>query len=415
VIRERAARAALSRLLSNVRAGRIDVIENGRRTSFGPADAELGVEVRVRDPRAWEATLRGSASWGAGYIDGLWDTDDPVTLTRIAAREIPRLDAWRRPFQPIIGRLQRVAAAVPRNTVTGARRNIAAHYDLGNDLFQTFLDERMVYSCAYFERPEATLEEAQVAKLHRICERLRLRPDDHLVEIGTGWGGLAIHAAADRDCRVTTTTISREQRALAAERVRTAGLADHVEVLERDYRDLDGKFSKLVSIEMIEAVGWQYFDVFFRKCSQLLRHDGLAFLQAIVIDDRAFEVEKGSKSFANTHVFPGGCLPSLAAIGQNVARVTDMTSIWQEDISGHYVRTLQIWRERFEAGFERLRDRGYDERFRRLWRFYLSFCEAGFQERRIRDVQIVLAKPGWHGDAIRPSAVAAASEPVLTM
>jgi cyclopropane-fatty-acyl-phospholipid synthase len=405
-MRSRVARLALCRVLERIRAGRIDIVEAGRRRSFGPSDAELAVEVRVRDPRAWEATLHGSASWGGGYVDGLWDTEDPVTLTRIAARELPRLDAWRRPFQPVIGRLQRLAALVPRNTPEGAKRNIAAHYDLGNDLFAAFLDERMIYSCAYFETPGATLEDAQVAKLDRVCERLRLGPDDHLVEIGTGWGGLAVHAAADRGCRVTTTTISREQRALAVERVRDAQLEGHVDVLERDYRDLRGSYSRLASVEMIEAVGWQYFDAFFIKVAELLRDDGLAFLQAIVVDDRAYELEKGSKTFANTYIFPGGCLPSMAVIAEKVARNTDMSSIWQEDISAHYVRTLQIWRERFEARWQELREKGYDERFRRLWRFYLSFCEAGFAERRIRDVQILLAKPGWRGDTIRRSSEA---------
>ncbi len=406
-MRERVARLALSRVLDRLRGGRIDVVEGNRRRSFGPPGAELAAEVRVRDPRAWAAALRGSASWGAGYVDGLWDTDDVVTLTRIAARELPRLDAWRRPFQPVVGGIQRLASLVPRNTREGAKRNIAAHYDLGNDLFAAFLDERMIYSCAYFETPDATLEEAQVAKLDRVCERLRLGPEDHLVEIGTGWGGLAVHAAADRGCRVTTTTISREQQALAAKRVRKAGLGDHVQVLERDYRDLGGRYSKLVSVEMIEAVGWQYFDRFFRRCSELLRDDGLAFLQAIVVDDRAYELEKGSKTFANTHVFPGGCLPSMSVIAERVAKDTDMSSVWQEDISAHYVRTLRIWRERFDAHYPKLRGMGYDERFRRLWRFYLSFCEGGFWERRIRDVQILLAKPGWSGDAISPRTEAA--------
>jgi len=334
----------VERILDGVTAGRIEVVEGGRRRGFGPEDAELAVEVRVRDPRAWAATLRGSASWGAGYVDGLWDTDDPVTLTRIAAREIPRLDAWRRRFHPILGRLQRAAALVPRNTRRGAKDNISAHYDLGNELFETFLDERLVYSCALFDRPDATLEEAQQAKLDRVCERLRLEPADHLLEIGTGWGGLAIHAAAERGCRVTTTTISREQGSLARERVGEARLAGLVRVLDRDYRDLEGEFSKLASIEMIEAVGWQYFDDYFRKCSSLLRPDGLGFLQAIVIDDRAYEVEKASKSFANTHVFPGGCLPSLRLISDRVAEVTDMSSVWHEDITPHYVRTLQLWR-----------------------------------------------------------------------
>jgi len=398
--RHRIARRAVERILHSLRSGRIDVVENGERRSYGAPDAELRVEIRIRDPRAWEATLRGSAAWGAGYVDGLWDTDDPVTLTRIAAREIPRFDRWRRRLHPVIGPLQHLARLVPRNTRSGAVENIAAHYDLGNDLFAAFLDERMMYSCALFERSDSTLEEAQLAKLDRVCDRLRLGQGDELIEIGTGWGGMAVHAATQRGCRVTTTTISREQHALAVDRVRVAGVERLVTVLDRDYRDLEGQFTKLVSIEMIEAVGWQYFDSYFRKCSELLRSDGLAFLQAIVIDDRAYEVEKASKSFANTHIFPGGCLPSMGIIGERVSRITDMNTIWHEDISAHYVRTLRLWRERFEARFDELRPRGYDERFRRLWRFYLSFCEAGFTERRIRDVQLVLAKPQWRGDAL---------------
>jgi cyclopropane-fatty-acyl-phospholipid synthase len=306
--------------------------------------------------------------------------------------------------------MQRLAPLVPRNTRRGAVKNIAAHYDLGNELFATFLDERMMYSCALFEEPDASLEEAQLAKLDRICKQLRLGPGDELIEIGTGWGGMAIHAATRHGCRVTTATISREQHSLATERVRAAGVDHLVKVLDQDYRDLRGEFTKLVSIEMIEAVGWQYFDSYFRTCSELLRPDGLALIQAIVIDDRAYEIEKSSKSFANTHVFPGGCLPSLAAIGERVSRVTDTNAVWHQDISAHYVRTLQLWRERFEAGFERLRARGYDERFRRLWRFYLSFCEAGFTERRIRDVQLLLAKPQWRGDALATPASVRLSE-----
>ncbi len=394
------AKKVVERILGGLRSGQVEVVENGRRRAYGPPDAELRAEVRINDPRAWEAALRGSATWGAGYVDGLWDTDDPVTLTRIAAREIPRFDRLRNRVQPIVGPLQRLARLVPRNTRRGAVQNIAAHYDLGNELFASFLDERMMYSCALFEGPGATLEEAQLAKLERACDRLRLGQGDELVEIGTGWGGMAIHAATERGCRVTTTTISKEQYSLARERVRGAGVGDLVTVLDSDYRDLRGEFTKLVSIEMIEAVGWQYFDDYFRKCSELLRPDGVAFLQAIIIDDRAYEIEKGSKSFANTHIFPGGCLPSLGIIGERVSRVTDMSAIWHEDISAHYVRTLQLWRERFEASFGRLRAHGYDERFRRLWRFYLCFCEAGFAERRIRDVQLLLAKPQWRGDAL---------------
>jgi cyclopropane-fatty-acyl-phospholipid synthase len=390
-----AARAILLRMLERTEAGRVVVAEGARRRAFGPADAALRAEVRINDPRAWTMILRGSAGWGEAYADGLWDADDLLAACRIAAREIPRLDRYRAAVQPLVGPIQRAARLVPLNTRDGARRNITAHYDLGNELFASFLDERLVYSCARFPNPDASLEEAQLAKLDGICRRLELGPGDHLLEVGSGWGGLAIHAAGEYGCRVTATTISPAQRALATERVEAAGLADRVEVVALDYRDLRGRFDKLVSIEMIEAVGWQYFPIFFRRCSELLREDGLMLLQAIVIDDRAYEFEKGRKSFANTLIFPGGCLPSRALIAEQVARETDLRAVWAEDITPHYAETLAAWRRRFDAAFEALRSPRYDERFRRLWTLYLTVSEAGFRERRLGDVQVLLAKPAW--------------------
>jgi cyclopropane-fatty-acyl-phospholipid synthase len=370
------------------------VHEGGDCEAFGPAAADLRATVTIRDPAAWRAPLRGSVGLGESYVEGLWETDDLVTLIRIAARELRQLDGLRGAVARPRGLLHRLRRAVPENTRARARQHIAAHYDLGNDLFAAFLDERMMYSCAYFPRDGASLEEAQLAKLERICERLELGPENHLLEIGTGWGGLAIHAARERGCRVTTTTISAEQRALALQRVRDYGLEGQVTVLMQDYRDLRGNYDRLVSIEMIEAVGWQYFDVFFRHCNELLSPGGLMLLQAITIDDEIYEVEKGSRSFANTHVFPGGCLPSQQLIADCVARVTDMRQIWLDDITAHYPPTLAAWRERFTSAWERLREHGYDERFRRLWAFYLSSSEAGFRERRIGDVQALFAKPG---------------------
>ena len=253
----------------------------------------------------------------------------------------------------------------------------------------------MLYSCAFFPNPEASLEQAQLAKLERICDELRLGPDNHLLEIGSGWGGLAIHAAREHGCRVTTTTISAAQRELATQRIAEAGLADRVTVLTEDYRDLRGSYDRLVSVEMIEAVGWQHFDEYFRRCGELLTPDGLMLLQAITIDDRLYEAEKGARSFANTHVFPGGCLPSRQSIADCIARVTDMREIWMSDITAHYPPTLASWRQRFLSAWERLRERGYDERFRRLWEFYLCSSEAGFRERRIGDIQVLFAKPRW--------------------
>jgi cyclopropane-fatty-acyl-phospholipid synthase len=224
---------------------------------------------------------------------------------------------------------------------------------------------------------------------------------------GSGWGALAIHAAGEYGCRVTATTISPAQRAYATARVRDAGLTARIEVVGLDYRDLPGRFDKLVSVEMIEAVGWQYFPLFFRRCSELLREDGLMLLQAIVVDDRAYEIEKARKSFANALIFPGGCLPSRRLIADLVGRVTDMRAVWSEDITPHYARTLRAWRERFDAAFERLRSRRYDERFRRLWTLYLTVSEAGFRERRLGDVQLLLAKPGWRPDRAEAAAAAA--------
>jgi len=392
-MRDALSRAAVGGVLGRVGAGRIEVVEPDGSRVFGPEDAELRATVQVNDPAAWRGPLRGSVGLGEGYVDGLWETDDLVALLRIAARELREMDGLRGLIARPRGLWHRVRGLVPENNRGGARENISAHYDLGNELFASFLDERMMYSCAYFPDEGASLEEAQLAKLDRICERLRLGPENHLLEIGTGWGGMAIHAAQTSGCRVTTTTISRAQHELATRRVREAGLEGQVTVLLEDYRDLEGRYDRLVSVEMIEAVGWQYFDQYFRRCDQLLSEDGLMLLQAITIDDRIYEIEKAAKSFANTHVFPGGCLPSEGLIASCLDRVTTMRQVWSDDITAHYPPTLASWRERFFAAWERLRPEGYDESFRRLWDFYLSSSEAGFRERRIGDVQALFAKP----------------------
>jgi len=392
---DRLARAVASIALRRLRAGRIEVVEGAGRRGFGPEAAQLRATVTIHDPAAWRSLFTGSAGIGETYVEGLWEADDLVALMRIAARELRQLDGVRGLIAKPRGLLHRLRRLVPDNTRQGARRHISAHYDLGNDLFAAFLDERMVYSCAYFPEPGSDLEEAQLEKLNRICERLQLGPENHLLEIGSGWGALAIHAAREHGCRVTTTTISAEQRDLTAARVAAAGLEDRVTILFEDYRDLEGEYDRLVSVEMIEAVGWQHFDEFFRCCDRLLTADGLMLLQAITIDDRLYEIEKGARSFANTHVFPGGCLPSRELIASCLARETEMRQVWSEDITAHYPPTLAAWRERFGAAWQRLRSRGYDERFRRLWTFYLSSSEAGFRERRIGDVQALYAKPEW--------------------
>jgi cyclopropane-fatty-acyl-phospholipid synthase len=394
-VRDATARALVGAVLGRTRGGEIEVVEDGRSRVFGePTD--LRATVRINDPAAWRGPLNGSIGLGESYVDGLWETDDLVALIQIAARSLSR---QHRGVSAAVARsraaFHRLRGLVPENTKGGARANISAHYDLGNDLFASFLDPTMMYSCAYFPEEGASLEEAQLAKLDRICERLQLGPDTHLLEIGTGWGGMAMHAARTTGCRVTTTTISRAQHELATQRVREAGLEDRITILLEDYRDLEGTYDRLVSIEMIEAVGWQYFDTYFKTCDRLLADDGLFLLQAITVDDRLYEMEKASKSFANTHVFPGGCLPSLRRIAESVGSVTEMREIWLDDITAHYPPTLADWRERFFAAWDKLRHHGYDERFKRLWDFYLSSSEAGFRERRIGDVQVLFAKPSF--------------------
>jgi cyclopropane-fatty-acyl-phospholipid synthase len=397
-------RAIVCRLLRRVDGGFLRIVERDRSHVFGDPDEALRVEMTFYDRRMWRTLLfRGSTGLGESYMDGRWDVDDVVALVRLAARNAPKLDRLRRGFAFLVKPVQWLRTW-RSNTPRRARRQISAHYDLGNDLFGWMLDERMMYSCAIYEDPSASLEDAQVAKLDAICSKLDLHADDHLLEIGTGWGGLAIHAASRYGCRVTTTTISREQYELARSRVAAAGLSDRVTVLLEDYRALTGTYDKLVSIEMIEAVGFKNFDRFFERCSELLEPDGLLLLQAITIDDRAYDVEKTGTSFITTFIFPGGCLPSMEVMARCVRRKTDLQWLDLEDITAHYVLTLREWARRFEAATDRLEAAGYDERFRRLWTLYLAYCEAGFAERRINDVQVLLGKPRRHAPVFRSQA-----------
>ncbi len=402
-------RAVVHGVLRRVRGGRIELEEGwpgGETLAFGPATARLRARVRVNDPGLYGLLARSkSIALGRGYASRAWETDDLPALLRIAARDISRGDPLRRRLAPFLAPFQRLGTVGMLNTRSGARDNIADHYDLGNEMFELFLDhESMMYSSALYEDPGETLEQAQRRRLEAVCDALELRGDDHLLEIGAGWGGLAVHAASNRGCRVTTTTISREQREYAEARVRAAGLEGRVRVIGEDYRDLRGSFDKLASIEMIEAVGWEWFDSYFHRCSALLNDQGLFFLQAIVVADQAYEIEKRTRSFANRVIFPGGCLPSVESIQGCIASQTDLRTVSLRDISPSYVLTLRAWRERFEAAASRLEELGYDERFRRTWSFYLAFSEAGFSEARIRDVQMLFAKPRWRG---RPQLAAA--------
>ncbi|MCW2958186.1 MAG: class SAM-dependent methyltransferase [Solirubrobacterales bacterium] len=402
------ARYLLHQLLSRTKDGQLVLHEDGVARTFGsPSGPEpLRAHIKVNDPAFHRSILKGSLGLGQSYMDGLWDVDDMVTLIRIAARNVHRFDELRRTFRPVLAPVQNAVSFARRNTIERSREQIAAHYDLGNDLYELFLDDTMMYSSAVFDTPDTPLYDAQIAKLDRICQKLELKPGDRLLEIGTGWGALAVHAAGRYGAHVTTATISTEQHALATQRVQDAGLEDQITILLQDYRTLTGTYDKLVSVEMIEAVGWRDFPTFFRVCGERLAEDGVMLLQAITIDDRAYDVEKAVKSFINQLIFPGGCLPSVEIISRNMSRESDMRMVGLEDITGHYVTTLKHWRETFQAATAQLEERGYDDRFRRLWVLYLAYCEAGFAERRIQDVQVLLAKPKFRAEpfaALRPT------------
>jgi len=326
-------------------------------------------------------------------MHGYWHCDDLVALVRLLLQNRPVLDGMEGGAARFTIPLQKLFHWVNRNTHEGARRNIAAHYDLGNDFFSLWLDETMMYSSAIFERPDMSLHEAQQARLDRICNKLQLKPDDHVVEIGTGWGGFALHAARHYGCRVTTTTISAEQYELAYQRVVDAGLHDRITLLLDDFRDLEGQYDKLVSIEMIEAIGHDLFVPYFRKCSALLKPDGVMLIQAITIADQQYEEYRKSVDFIQRYIFPGGHLPSAAVMTDTVARHTDMRLLALEDIGLHYATTLNRWRKNFTAQLDQVRHMGYPEPFIRMWEYYLCYCEGAFLERAISDLQVVFSKP----------------------
>ncbi len=398
-----AARRLVFLLLSRVHRGQLIVHEDGREFRFGPGgDDEPSAVVHVVSPRAWPLLVRGSSGLGRAYADGHWDSPDLTSLIRIAAVNTAELDAVRRWATPVRVPFQRLRSR--RVTERQGRTDISRHYDLGTALFERMLDPTMMYSSAYFADPGMTLEEASIAKLELTCDKLELGPADHVLEIGSGWGTFAVHAATTRGCRVTTTTISADQLEHARARVRAAGVEHLVTVVGQDYRVLAGSYDKLVSLEMIEAVGWRDFDTFFRTCSDRLKPEGLMLLQAITMDDRAYAVEKASRSFIRTFVFPNGCLPSLTVIQRCLAAVTDLSVVGLQDLTPHYVETLRHWRANFEAALGELEALGYDDPFQRIWRLYLAYCEAGFAERRISVAQCVLAKPGWR--AALPESVA---------
>lgn len=392
---ERAARKGLVQRLRNLRWGALTLRDTVGVETFGQRrEGEPVVELVVHDPRFFlDVAAKGSVGAGGAYIEGAWACDDLVGLVRILVRNREVLNSMETGLARLGGAALRWWHARRDNTRDGSRANIAAHYDLGNDFYKLFLDDSMMYSCAIFDAPEQSLEDAQRGRLELICRKLELRSSDHLLEIGTGWGAMAIHAAREYGCRVTTTTISKEQHDLAVERVRAAGLGERVTVVMQDYRDLQGRYDKLVSIEMIEAVGERWFDAYFQKCSTLLAPDGLMLLQAITIRDQYYAPALDGVDFIQRFVFPGSCIPSTSALLERMARVTDLTLFHLEDLGPHYVRTLAEWRRRFLARLDEVRAQGFSDEFIRLWDFYLSYCQGGFAERSIGVSQMLFQKP----------------------
>ncbi|MBK7405986.1 MAG: class I SAM-dependent methyltransferase [Phycisphaerales bacterium] len=363
------------------------------------------VTVRVLDPAFYAAAaFGGSVGIAEAFIEGLWESDDLPALIELLTLNLSAARSLESPLARLLGPLSRAAYRLERNTRAGSRLNIISHYDLGNQFFSLFLDPTMTYSCAVFENGAHTLEQAQVEKIDRACRKLALSPEDHLLEIGTGWGALAIHAARRYGCRVTTTTISPEQHRLATASVLRAGLQDRVTVLCQDYRDLRGTFNKLVSIEMVEAVGREHFDTYFAACSRLLQPDGAALIQSIVIRDQYFEQAARRRDFLKKYIFPGSCLPSVGAMLDSLRRRTDLRLWHLEDLGPHYATTLRHWRDAFAERVDDVRGMGFDDRFIRMWTYYLAYCEGAFRARHVGDVQMLLTKPECRLPSAGPAA-----------
>ncbi len=399
----RVCKALFLKCLSAVPHGAIAIYENGELVAqFGDTNSDLKANVNILDPDAYRRLMfGGSVAAGETYMENQWTTDDLTSVIWIFARNLPTLDKWENKFKWLSMPLMKVTHFANRNTRDQAKKNIEAHYDLGNRLYSRFLDNSMMYSAAIYPEPHASLAEAQRHKLKTICDKLQLNQNDHLLEIGTGWGGLAVFAAKHYGCKVTTTTISEEQHRYAQDWIENEGLADKVTLLKKDYRLLSGKYDKLVSIEMIEAVGKQYLGNFFEKCTSLLKDNGLMLLQSITIDDRRFDSYANSVDFIQKYIFPGGFLPSQFEINAHLKRHSDLMIRDLQDIGLDYAKTLDDWYQAFYRAKEALLNDGYDERFVRMWTYYLKYCEGGFLERTISTVQLLLSKPQFRGAIVR--------------
>lgn len=394
------AKTIFTKLISNIQYGQIVLLDGEQSEVFGDDD-KMSVHITVLDQRFYsKVLLGGSIGAGEAYVESFWNVDDLTMLIQIMARNMALLDKLEQKFFWLYQPFRILKHKLNNNSKVGSKKNIISHYDLGNEMYRSFLDPTMMYSSAMYPSKTSSLEEASIHKLETICNKLDLQPSDKVIEIGSGWCGFAIYAAGKYNCHVTTVTISDAQYHEGKKRIEEAGLSGKITLLKQDYRDLTGQYDKLVSIEMIEAVGHRYHPQFFTKCNDLLKVNGTMLLQAITIRDQAYELYVKNVDFIQRHIFPGGCLPSNNRMFQLISSETDMIVRQLEDFGFDYARTLSDWRHRFNQSFPRIRNKGYDDRFKRLWNFYLAYCEGGFLERAISVVHLVATRPDKRKETI---------------
>jgi len=385
------------RLLSKIQYGRLSITDaSGCHVFSGPSGVHTHtVHIKIHGMQTYRNILfNGSVGAAESYMESDWDVDDLIKLVEIVIKNKEIFEKIEGPIVKTINYFLRLVGTDHKNDIIGAKKNSVAHYDLGNDFFKLFLDPSMMYSCALYEPERISLEQASIKKLETICQQLQLRPADHILEIGTGWGGFAIYAARKHGCKVTTTTISDKQYAYVRREINHLGLQNRIELLNQDYRELSGQYDKLVSIEMIEAVGHPYFDTFFQQCNALLKPGGLLFLQAITINDQAYQRAKNKMDFIKKYIFPGGCLPSINVISNSIANQTQLQLLQIRDIGQHYAITLFDWLRRFNQHAQQIKAQGFSEQFIRMWRFYLCYCAAGFRQAYISDIHALWRKRG---------------------
>ncbi|MDA9555917.1 cyclopropane-fatty-acyl-phospholipid synthase family protein [Vibrio sp.] len=383
-------------MMNRVKVGCISIVESFNGTSSKihiEGSGELSATVIVHDPCFYEKVLKGGdVAIGESYMDGDWESNDLTTLIRIMVLNLNLLDQINAKSSIVVKLIDKAMHFLNRNSLSTSKKNIEAHYDLGNDLYDAFLDTNMLYSSALYLSDTDSLEQAQINKMYRLCQQMQLQPSDHVIEIGTGWGGMAVYMAKQYGCRVTTTTISEEQHAYVEALIQREGLNEKITLLKKDYRLLEGQFDKLVSIEMIEAVGKEYLNSYIDKCSHLLKPQGIAAIQAITINDQRYDYYANNVDFIQKYIFPGGFLPSITSVANAATNHSDLVIRDIHDIGQSYAKTLKEWRNRFNRAYPSLESKGYNERFARMWRYYLCYCEGGFLAKSISTVHMTFEK-----------------------